>query len=168
MLHIKLDRFNYKWRYLLLQTFVDFGTCKAQNTLSWENRVEWVYRVKWLSHRKFLSQKGQSLAANIKGKQYMESTCDRLLSASRTDASFQSPWNPTATKIIRKFGSLRFTTAFHRGRRDECEDRSGHLYLLYSCSAERTEVMTPRPTCAWAFKCCSFKAFHTTHAKRSF
>lgn len=43
------------------------------------------------SHRKFLSQKGQSLAANTKGKQYMESMCDRLLSASRTDASVQSP-----------------------------------------------------------------------------
>lgn len=38
------------------------------------------------SQREFLSQKGQSLAADTNGKQYMGSMYDRLSSAHRTDS----------------------------------------------------------------------------------
>lgn len=118
------------------------------------------------SHRKFLSQKGQNLAANIKGKQYMESIIGCYLQAEPMQV-FSHHEIQQQPKLLDSL-AISDSLLLFKGE-GEMNVKTGQGIYMYCTSVQQNaQVMTRRPTCTWAFQCCSFKAFQTTNAKRSF
>ncbi len=103
---------------------------------------------KLFSHREFLSQKGQSLVADTKGN----STWSPCMIGCT-----QNWWNCSVTmnSYSNQNFHFKFIAAFQRVRLNL---KMGGVSIGTALMFSRThKVMARRPTCTWAFKCCSSK-----------
>lgn len=108
------------------------------------------------SHREFLSQKGQSLAADTKGKQYMEPTYDRL--HAEPSQVFSHRELQQQSKLLLDGLAISNSLLLFKGAERWMWRRLRESIGTVLVFSRTHKVMTRRPTCTWAFKCCSSKS----------